>query len=235
MFITQELSQIMQPMWAVSIDAATCLRMELTLFALVLISYCLFARTGKVVKPLCSHNKSCKGPKSKNAMAMVAKCMKLSDDVYPHVNFERFGMRREVEPTANSTVPSDEELTSDGNYEAHVDPWKSIAQRVTRVLSTDIDSEDEDFFAQWDAQKEDEERCSLDSWCSLSRRLASSFADVEDDEERSSLDSWRYLSKRIATAFADAEDDEEGSSLDSWRSVSKRIATAFADAEGDEE
>jgi hypothetical protein len=273
------MSIIAESVWATFIHTAFCLRMELTLFALVLIMYCLcVGRISEVIQPSgsllkakkCigrSQSKSCqhiwKAPKSKDVTAKVAKPTQASatttvdpnvmratqfvEDIYPRVISEHLGM---VEQMVASTTPvsssakresddesteasgsasecescdtpsgisSDEELLDDSDNDVNTESWNGIAQRVTRIFQTEIDSHEDEYFFQ---------------------RFGEVHNSVHDDDQQSSIDSWRSVLKRVATAFSDSEEDDddhhdlhERSCSDPWRVLSLRVANALADAE----
>merc|ERR1719217_1027197 len=111
---------IVEPIWAASIRAASYLHMELTLFALVLISYYLFVVCiREVAEPVGSQadRTADKSPKpagrfknrhpalkaralkSKNAMAMKASTVDATtfvEDIYPSINSQHLGMHLEA-------------------------------------------------------------------------------------------------------------------------------------------
>lgn len=253
----------MESLWAISLDAASCLRIELTLFTFVLISYLYLMPLGTNTKAKKSvkttghwqnkkRNQATVAPKkSRNATIMAAKftgppaidtsatrTTQFLEDMYPRVNSQHLGMHLEAAPT--SSLPSTTWGSDDESTVASDTPTSVGRSSDEEVLS------DNDSIESWNgiAQRVTQVfRMEIDSqhddefFASVDGRISTNALLNRTDEEQVDIDmdSWRSLSSRFANALSEAEDDDERSSLDSWQALSRRLATAFSDVEEDEE
>jgi hypothetical protein len=250
---------ITESVWAISEHVASCLRMELTLFAVVLIScYIFIGCISKVMEPVRADPKAEKSVtakgrqtpklrKSKNAIAMVAKstsahangsgathAILFVEDLIRSYPTQRLGISLDLEQWNADDV--------------------STAASGSATPSSEGRSSDDELLGDGDDEVQ------VGTWTAIGQRFAQVFSDEvnsqdedffsqvdrqtavqsptgqEDEGERSSMASWCSLSQRFANILSEAEDDDnERSSLDPWRAVSQRFATHFSYAEDSEE